>query len=106
MNIKDLSSRLGLDEEDFRVLLDLLISTAARDLEKLSDAVENNEMESVGTLAHSLKGSAGNLGFLDFSAVAETVENKAGQVDINSMEDDVRKLYSEFGQIKLLLKGS
>ena len=67
MNIKTLSDRLGLDEEDFLVLLDLLISTAQTDLEKLRESVKNNEMDVTVNLAHSLKGSAGNLGFMDFS---------------------------------------
>ena len=105
MNIKTLSDRLGLDEEDFLVLLDLLISTAQTDLEKLRESVKNNEMDVTVNLAHSLKGSAGNLGFMDFSALAAEIEIKAKQVDHGITERDINDLCAEFEKMKKLSEG-
>ncbi len=106
MNIRDLSGRLGLDEDDFMILLELLVSTAKSDIEKLADSVQNNEMEEAANLAHSLKGSAGNLGFMDFAAVAESIEKKSKQADREDLMQHLQDLHSEFDHIKTLLKGS
>lgn len=74
MNIRELSDRLGLDEEDFVVLLEMLITTAKADLDNLSGSVKDGNMEDAANYAHSLKGSAGNLGFMDFSSLAAEIE--------------------------------
>jgi len=105
MNIRELSDRLGLDDEDFIVLLEMLISTAEKELSDLSLSIDENRMADAANLAHSLKGSAGNLGFMEFASVAETIEKKVKSTPVGSLKSDIDSLSLKFDQIKTLLKG-
>jgi endonuclease III len=73
MDVRQLASRLGLEENDIYEVLALFIQTAPSDLAKLSAATSCQDSVQTGEAAHSLKGSTGTLGFLDISTQAQQI---------------------------------
>jgi HPt (histidine-containing phosphotransfer) domain-containing protein len=83
MDIKEVASRLGLDEEDIYNVLELFIQTAPADLAVLSAAFQRQDLPQVGKSAHSLKGSTGTLGFMEVSNLAQRImqQSRDNQMD-------------------------
>ena len=73
MDVKQIASRLGLDEDDIYDVLELFIQTAPSDLMKMSTGLNKQDPVQVGEAAHSLKGSTGTLGFMDISNHAQLI---------------------------------
>ncbi len=71
MDFVKLGEKLGLDEEEYRELIELFIETGTADLQKLKTAMEQGDMEGVGSSAHSMKGASGNLGLMDIYEAAK-----------------------------------
>ncbi len=77
MDFKELGANLGLEKDEFIELVELFITTASGDLNKLEAACEDEDANKASEAAHSLKGSAGNLGFTAISDVAAIAEKSA-----------------------------
>jgi HPt (histidine-containing phosphotransfer) domain-containing protein len=77
MDVKVLADNLGLEEEEYVELIELLIETGMSDLDKLESAINAGDTEKAAEAAHSLKGAAGNLGIAEFSQVAKQVEDNS-----------------------------
>jgi HPt (histidine-containing phosphotransfer) domain-containing protein len=73
MDIKEIASRLGLEEEDIYNVLELFVQTTPADLTAMSSAFEKRNLALLGKSAHSLKGSTGTLGFMDISNLAQLI---------------------------------
>ena len=91
MDFKELGEYLGLEPEEFNELVELLMETAVVDIKKLQNSMENGDLIQAVEAAHSLKGSSGNLGFAELSAVASDAEKNCRT---NSVEDP-EKIVSE-----------
>ncbi len=83
MNFKEQGEALGLEEDEFLELVELFIETGNSDLNKLQSAFSEKDIQSVVETAHSIKGSSGNLGFMDIYETARGIEANARN---NSME--------------------
>ena len=70
MNFGELSSNLGLEEEEYKDLFELFIETSMEDLNKLWFAIDIASTEKVVRIAHSLKGASLNLGLNEFEEIA------------------------------------
>ena len=70
MDFRKLGEKLGLDEEEYRELIELFIETGTADLQKLKIAMEQGDLAGVGSSAHSVKGASGNLGLMDIYEAA------------------------------------
>ena len=100
MDVKQLASRLGLEEDDIYDVLELFIQAAPFDLAKLSDAYNSQDTVRTGEAAHSLKGSTGTLGFMDISAQAQQI---MAQSRDEKLEDLCRSVPPFLGRMKDLL---
>ncbi len=77
MDFKDLASRLGFDEEDFKELVELFITTTFSDIEKIKKGILENNPADAAAASHSIKGAAGNLGFDEIFSLARDMEMQA-----------------------------
>jgi len=77
MDLRPAASNLGLELDEFMEIVKLFVDTAAEDIEKLQVACKNQDAEQVKRVAHALKGSSGNLGFMEFSEIARKAEQSA-----------------------------
>ncbi|MEA1866619.1 MAG: Hpt domain-containing protein [Thermodesulfobacteriota bacterium] len=76
MNFKELAENLGLEEGEYLELIDLFVDVGKTDLDKLQSGIDDGNPEDVAKSAHSLKGTSGNLGLMEFSEIAKEIEEK------------------------------
>lgn len=83
MDFRNIKSFLGVDTNEAEELGRLLADTLASDLEKIRQGIRDNDLESISFVAHSIKGSSGNLGFEKLSQLAGVMEtrSRAGRFD-------------------------
>ena len=83
MNFNELSSNLGLEEEEYVELVELFVETGMAELNELWIAIDRSSTEKVARIAHSLKGAALNLGLNEFRELAEKIGEtaRAGQLE-------------------------
>ena len=87
MDLKSIGAELGLEEDEFIEIVELFLETAAQDLAKLKMAIETRDFESLTEAAHSLKGSAGNLGFHQIYTLSKDIENGAWEHSVDGLSD-------------------
>lgn len=104
VDLKQMGENLGLEPVEFADIVTLFVTTAESDIEKIRKGVLQKDALSVSEAAHSLKGSSGNLGFLQMSDVALTAEKKASENNLTGFEDMTRILTDHLNEIKTLLK--
>lgn len=99
MDIKALAEDLGLDEEDYRELLDLFVETGKADLEKLNAAIAAGDLQQGTFAAHSLKGAAGNIGLAEFSDTASFIEEATRRGSFEGVVEAAQVLGDSMGRI-------
>ncbi len=100
MDLKALGENLGLEEDEFLEIVEIFIDTADEDIEKLVAANVSKNIEAVSEAAHSLKGSAGNLGFSELSEISATLENGARNNSIENLSENLPLLTEKLNEIK------
>ena len=74
MDLKALSKSLGVEEKEYKTLIELFIETSMSDLEKLQSSIETANAEEAATIVHSLKGAALNLDLMEICEIAKKME--------------------------------
>ncbi len=105
MDFNDLATRLGIDEEDIKELVELFITTTLSDIEKIRKGISDNNPADAAAASHSIKGAAGNLGFDEIFSIAGDMEMQAkkGSLDnfnvyVNDIEDRVHVLHQSISE--------
>ncbi len=89
MNYKELAENLGLEEDEFLELMELFIKTSLSDLSNLKDAIDEKNLPQVVETAHSIKGAAGNMGFMEIFETAKDVEIKTRENNLEGVGEAV-----------------
>lgn len=92
MDIQKLADVQGLDLEDFLEIADLLVTTTRDDIRKIRDALAAGDAGAAGSAAHSIKGAAGNMGFMNLSDAAKAIEMQARSNDMGSIAAELEGL--------------
>jgi HPt (histidine-containing phosphotransfer) domain-containing protein len=90
MDFKTMASKLGFGDDDFNELVRLLVTTSQSELLTVEKELALGSNAGIGKAAHSIKGAAGNLGFMHMAAVARELEILAKQGNTGNM-DKIRK---------------
>jgi HPt (histidine-containing phosphotransfer) domain-containing protein len=97
---EDFRRRLDGDEELMQELLDLFLADTPGRLEDLAEAMGQDDWELLHRLAHTLKGSAANLGARQLSGVAAALEALAkegrGGTEAEARLTELRASYEIF----------
>lgn len=96
MNYKEKGERLGLDENEYIELLQLFVKSGHADLQKLKNGLDQRDIDLVVHSAHTLKGASGNLGLMTIYEMANQIENKAADLQIESLDQQVQLLADHF----------
>jgi HPt (histidine-containing phosphotransfer) domain-containing protein len=99
MNFKELGARLGLEEDEYRELIELFVESGGADYERLQAAVASNDLEQIARSAHTIKGAAGNLGLMDVHAVAREIEETAANTQKDALDRALETLGTQFQAI-------
>jgi HPt (histidine-containing phosphotransfer) domain-containing protein len=92
INFSNMASNLGFDEEEFKEVAQLLITVSLTDMENLEQGISDNNPDRVKDAAHSIKGAAGNLGFMELSNCAEIIEASARSQSIDNLTSHVQTI--------------
>lgn len=103
MDFTEMGARLGLEKEEFIELVDIFVSSADEDIQKLRDALETGNISAAAEAAHSLKGSSGNMGFKNISDTAARIEQNARKGNIDGLEESTALLSEEIKKIREFL---
>lgn len=104
MDIKKLSDIHGLTVEEFSEIVNIFIDTGKRDIERLQNAVGAGDAPAAEAAAHSLKGAAGNLGFMALSEMAKTAEFDAKKKELEKIKDNLPFLTDQLEYIAAQFK--
>ena len=104
MDVKQLASRLGLEEDDIYDVLELFIQTAPSDLMKMTTGLNKQDTVQVGEAAHSLKGSTGTLGLMDISNHAQLIMKQSREKNIEDLTQTVPPFLNQMKDLLLELK--
>ena len=99
MNLKELGERIGLDEDEFRELIELFMETGRADYDQLKRAFDAGDAEQVARRAHTISGAAGNLGLIPVHETAKRIELAAIEDRMASVSTDVDSLNDHFDRI-------
>ncbi len=92
MVLKELAENLGLEEDEYKELVELFVDTSREDLEVLNSAVAEGNHGVAMERAHSIKGAAGNLGFMEIYETARVVEEKGKEKRFDTVGSDLKVL--------------
>jgi len=99
MDFKALGERLGLDEDEYRELIELFIETGGSDYQKVLDGLAAGDADLVRNSAHTIKGASGNLGLLEVSDAAACIEACAMNHRLDQVGQAVETLKSQLEAI-------
>lgn len=98
MNFKALAEKIGLEEDEYRELVELFMETGMADYDRLKTAFEAGDTQQVARIAHTIQGAAGNMGIMNVHEVAKRIELAAGESQMESVStevDSLKKLFDE-----------
>lgn len=96
MNIRQLAETLGLEEHEYREMLELFFDSGGDDLTRLEAAIAEGNAEAAHEASHSLKGSAGSLGLTPIFELAKAIDDKDRQGILEGLDALVRDLRREY----------
>ena len=102
MNLEELALELEMEPDEIRELLEIFIESSESDLDKLNKAIDEADQKMAADAAHSIKGASANLGFMDISSVAKSIEHKARNNGLAGLKDEVLIIKDQLSAIKNL----
>lgn len=99
MNFKALGEQLGLEEDEYRELIDLFIASGGSDYQNLLAAVTAGDVDQVRNSAHTIKGASGNLGLIEVSETAAAIETSAMNDQLDDIGHALETLKTQFDAI-------
>ena len=99
MNFKALGEKIGLEEDEYRELVELFLETGKVDYERLKAAFDGDDAQQVARSAHTINGAAGNMGIMNVHEVAKRIELAAAENQLDSVSVDLKTLKGLFGEI-------
>lgn len=105
MDFNNMADRLGLEVDEFIELADLFIETASSEMGRLKTAIEQKNIQEVVESSHSIKGSSGNMGFMEIFEVAKDVEFKARENSLEGADAALNSINDKIGLLKSNVEG-
>jgi CheY-like chemotaxis protein len=93
------AEKMDVSLSDYQEILAEFIVLRALDMQKLDDAFEGGDLDSVYPLAHKIKGSAKMLALEEIAASASNIEQAAREKDLPAAEIDFQLLKASFSSL-------
>jgi len=106
MDLKELAKNLEMEEDEFREIVELFITSTQTDLNQLQSALSKGSVKDVAIAAHSIKGSAGMIGMLGIYEVAKRVETSAHEESVEGAEAAIQEIGKELNLVAKILHES
>ncbi len=105
MDIKALADNLGLEEDEYLELADLLVDTGMVDLSNMESAVKAGDTDTAAKAAHSIKGASGNLGIMDIYELAKAIEAQLRDNNLETVGTQIREIREKLESLAKVVKG-
>lgn len=92
MDFEELAEDVGIEEDEYWELIELFVETGQSDLDKLHSAIVVGDAQQAASAVHSLKGAARSLGLAELSEIAEGIEEKALNGQLEGIAESVQVL--------------
>ena len=89
--------------DELKDVLNIYIETTPDIIMKIQEAIATQSVSSVQLQAHTLKGSAANIGANQLSAMSAEMEQKAKQSDMDGLPELLSKIETESKAVDLAL---
>lgn len=96
-NLRELSSG---DDEFLVEIIDIFLDDTPKRIAELGSCLAAGDLETFSRAAHSIKGSAANLGALSLRAAAEKLEHHAREQGLNDTQGMIDEIKNAFAQAK------
>ena len=103
MDFKLMAGRLGLDEDEFTELAQLFVDTASSEIKRLEKAIDKGLVQDIVESAHSIKGSGGNLGFMEIFEAGKYIEMQAREDSLEGVSGRIETIRNNIEEIKQAL---
>ena len=104
MDIKALADNLGLEEDEYLELAELLVDTGMVDLSDMESAVQAGDSDAAAKAAHSIKGASGNLGIMDIYELAKAVETELRNNNLAGIDSQLKEIREKLESLEQLVK--
>lgn len=104
MDVKELAEELGLEKDEYLELVELFVEKSMTDLDELQSAVGAGDAENAASAAHSIKGAAGNLGFMALYEEAKKIEAQALVGSLDAAIESIQTLRKDLEEITALIR--
>jgi HPt (histidine-containing phosphotransfer) domain-containing protein len=88
------------DTDGIVELLDMALNTGERHVTTMTAGLENGDATAVARSAHSIKGSASNIGALRIPAIAEAIEESVRAQSWSDIKRLAGDLHAAYGQLR------
>ena len=99
MDFKAMGANLGLEEDEFRELIDLFMETGRSDFDSMKAAIAEGDCDAAAQYAHTLAGASGNLGLMDLHSAVKCIEQAANEKQLADVSAQVAEIEALFGAI-------
>ena len=100
MDFKAMAQSMGLEEDEFIEVLALFVEVSESDLLNMAIGLKNEDAESVSNSAHSIKGAALNLGLTGIANIAQSVEMKAREDNLQGVSEATHVIREKLDEIQ------
>ncbi len=100
-----LMSSFGDDVEFIKEILELFRTTTPEIIESLKKAADEGDLEIVRKCAHSIKGSAGNIGAEALLESMRDIEAACAEIDTDAIRKRVSDSLTEYNRLTLEIGG-
>ena len=104
MDFNTLAQQLGLESDEFYMLVELFVEVSNADLDNLESGIKKEDTKQIVEAAHSIKGAAINLGIEEITDIAKDVEEKAREKNLDGADEAVQIIRKELDRINASLK--
>jgi HPt (histidine-containing phosphotransfer) domain-containing protein len=105
MDFRNIELFLNIDTNEAQKLGRLLADTLTSDLEKIRKGLRDNDAQSIGFAAHSIKGASGNLGFEKLSLLAADIEMRSRAGRLGGVQDLISEMQHLLEKLEASLAG-
>lgn len=105
MDFKAMGANLGLEEDEFRELIDLFMETGRSDYDSLKAALAGGDCDAAARYAHTLAGASGNLGLMDLHSAAKRIEKAAGEKQLADASAQAAEMEAMFSALAGFMEG-
>ncbi len=97
LDIKAIADTLDFDIEDVEMLLEAFLESSQQTLIEMKNAIDQNDLESIFSSAHAIKGISANLTLNNISEIAKDLE-------FNAREGNEMDYISGYEKLKSLIE--